>query len=290
MFEYRLASIITVLTFFLILLGGFVHNTGASLACPDWPLCFGSFFPKMVGGVLFEHSHRLVASLIGLLTIILVLVAGRRRSSELKQLTRVALLLVIFQGLLGGITVIYQLPTLVSVAHLATSMLFFLLMITISYRLNPSLSLTTSIDSSQDLRPYQFAGCVTLLVYLQMVLGALVRHSGAGLSCLEIPLCLGSLWPAGVDGMVQLHMAHRIGGLVTGIAVAFFVIKHFFSVKQGGVFLLPLLWVLLEITLGLLTVSSQLGIWQVTSHLGVGTLLLSNLWWLVLHNRYRTNS
>src|SRR3990172_3085212 len=87
-------------TFCLILLGGLVHNTGSSLACPDWPLCFGQVFPKMEGGVLVEHSHRLLASLIGFLTIGLVFFG---RKTELNKLTQFALVMVIFQGLLGGI-------------------------------------------------------------------------------------------------------------------------------------------------------------------------------------------
>src|SRR3954447_1409624 len=115
----RFAIVTASCTFLLLLMGGLVHNTRSSLACPDWPLCYGQVFPKMEGGVLIEHSHRLVASTVGLLT---VLVAGwlyRRRERRLFRVALAAVALVVFQGLLGGITVLYRLPTWVSTTHLA---------------------------------------------------------------------------------------------------------------------------------------------------------------------------
>src|SRR6478609_6334297 len=107
----KVALIALALTLGLVTLGGVVHNTGSSLACPDWPLCFGQVFPKMEGGVAVEHSHRLLASLIGLLCIALVVLSFklRRLDPKIMKLSIVALALVIFQGVLGGVTVIMQL-------------------------------------------------------------------------------------------------------------------------------------------------------------------------------------
>src|SRR5690348_558407 len=75
---HRLAKILVVLIFGLLLLGGIVHNTGSSLACPDWPTCYGSLMPKMEGGVAIEHSHRLFAATVGLLTIVLAFLLYRQ--------------------------------------------------------------------------------------------------------------------------------------------------------------------------------------------------------------------
>ena len=135
MWTHRFAIFTACATFVLLLIGGIVHGTGSSLACPDWPLCFGQFFPEMKGNVFFEHGHRLFASLVGVLTVILcglcfgVVEKGQRWGRRLGLL---AVGLVIFQGVLGGLTVIYKLPTLISLAHLCTSMLFFALVLSIA--------------------------------------------------------------------------------------------------------------------------------------------------------------
>src|SRR5688572_22612356 len=114
-------------TFLLLLVGGLVNPTGSSLACPDWPLCHGSAFPEMTGGILYEHSHRLVASAVGLMTVILAVLAWRERRHDrvMARLGILAVLMVCLQGVLGGLTVIYKLPPEISIAHLALSMFFF---------------------------------------------------------------------------------------------------------------------------------------------------------------------
>src|SRR5262249_60691764 len=86
MLVHRFAVATAVATYLLILIGGLVHGTGSSLACPDWPTCYGTFMPKMEGGVLVEHSHRLAAGTVGSLTIPLAALLGRRRQRELRQL------------------------------------------------------------------------------------------------------------------------------------------------------------------------------------------------------------
>src|SRR6185295_15319185 len=105
---HRFAVATAVATFLLILIGGLVHGTGSSLACPDWPTCYGSFFPKMEGGVLVEHSHRLAAGTVAILTVLLAAVVSAGRSARLRRLRRHAWLsvaLVLVQAVLGGITV-----------------------------------------------------------------------------------------------------------------------------------------------------------------------------------------
>src|SRR6185437_16061343 len=108
----RFASVTAGLTFILLLMGGLVHNTGSSLACPDWPLCFGQVFPKMEGGVLVEHSHRLVAATVTILTFVLMIGCIRRasrvRDAGLAKAGVLAFALILVQALLGGLTVIFR--------------------------------------------------------------------------------------------------------------------------------------------------------------------------------------
>lgn len=270
-----LTIILLLLTFGLILLGGVVHSTGSSLACPDWPLCYGEVFPEMKGGVAIEHSHRLLAASIGLLTIILTVVTGRRRKIDrrLWQLSILALTLVIFQGLLGGLTVIYRLPTAVSTGHLATSMLFFATLLWMTLRLFvPERSTETGALEGRWIQ------ATTFVVFMQIVLGGLVRHTGASLACPDIPFCFGQFWPSQFHVMSQLHMSHRLLGMLVGL----FVITTFFFIQKGqkdrrvrflsfnASFL-----VIAQIVLGFGSVWSRLHLTVVTAHLAGGVLLLA---------------
>src|SRR5512147_2442237 len=128
MLVHGFAIATAIATYLLILIGGLVHGTGSSLACPDWPTCYGTMMPKMEGGVAVEHSHRLAAGTVVILTLVLATLLARSRHPEHRPLRRVGFLavgLVFFQALLGGITVKLRLPTTVSTLHTATSLLFF---------------------------------------------------------------------------------------------------------------------------------------------------------------------
>ena len=117
---------VLVWTLALLLLGSVVHATGSSLACPDWPTCFGTMMPEMKGGVFWEHLHRLWAGALVILFAVAVVAVRRglpeRRDLFLLGLTGLGLLVV--QSVLGGLTVIYRLPDAISTSHLALAFLF----------------------------------------------------------------------------------------------------------------------------------------------------------------------
>ncbi len=122
---HRYAVLVAAATLLLIFAGGLVTSTGSGLAVPDWPLSFGQLFPPMEGGVLFEHGHRMVAAFVGLLTVVLAVwawILGVRPA--IRWLATAAVFLVVIQGVLGGITVLYRLPLWVSVAHACLAQTF----------------------------------------------------------------------------------------------------------------------------------------------------------------------
>jgi heme A synthase len=275
MLEFRLARATAAATFVLLVIGGMVHATGSSLACPDWPLCYGQFFPSMEGGVLFEHGHRLVALTVALLTVAQAMVIWRRRREPSVRAAAVAaVVLVLFQASLGALTVVWKLPLVVSSGHLATSMAFFSLLVWIAWRLAPRPADPGSPPVRPGVRALTLAAAVA--VYLQIVLGALVRHTGSGLACgTEVVLCQGAAWPLG--GPAQLVTLHR----VAGVAVAVLVIAAAASVLRSGpgrarraALAAPVL-VVLQILLGAWTVWSLVAVPVVSLHLGVGALLLA---------------
>jgi heme A synthase len=273
--EHRFAAATAAATFALLVIGGLVHATGSSLACPDWPLCGAQAFPAMVGGVLYEHGHRLAALTVALLTVALaVLVFRHRKERRLRALAALAVGLVLFQASLGALTVVLKLPLLVSAAHLATSMAFFSLVIYLAFRLRPAEILPRAERAPRR----RLAGAACAAVYAQLVLGAFVRHTGAGLACnVGFPLCDGALWPEW--GLARLHMAHRL----LGVAVAALVIAASASALRsalGGLLRLaaaagPAL-VLAQVAAGFWTVASYISVPVVTLHLALGALLLAD--------------
>ena len=132
------APIVAASTAVLIFAGGLVTSTGSGLSVPDWPNTYGWFmwaFPvsKMVGGIFYEHLHRLVASTVGFLIVILAIWLARAEPRRwVRKLGYLALAAVITQGILGGITVLWYLPDAVSIAHASLAQIVFCLTVTIA--------------------------------------------------------------------------------------------------------------------------------------------------------------
>jgi heme A synthase len=288
---FRLSLLLAAATFCLLLIGGTVKPTGSSLACPDWPLCHGQVFPEMKGGVLFEHSHRLAATAVGLLTIGFLVVAVRNVEVPLrvKRLAVALLVMVVVQGVLGGITVLLRLPTIVSTAHLALSMAFFASVLTCAWWLRDAQA--TEMASGA---PRGLALATLLAVYLQIVFGGFVRHTGAGRACgLDFPTCGGEWWPHLWES--RAHQLHRgIGVLVAGLIITAAIPCAARAARlqrpwvRRAALATPLLAVL-QVVLGIATVTSGIRVPEVLGHFTVGILLLAG-WhatWLGLGPRGR---
>jgi heme a synthase len=217
---HRYTRLLAAATLVLVAAGGMVTSTNSGLSVPDWPTTYGYqmfAFPleRMVGPIFYEHGHRLIASTVGLLTIGLVVWLWRVEDRRwVRRLGWVALGVVITQGLLGGLTVLLRLPDAVSISHAGLAQLFFCL--TVSLALFTSRGWRTPAALPVDdpgLRHQMVA--LTALIYLQILLGATVRHTGSGLAIPDFPLAFGHLVPPFWNKAIALHFAHRVGALVT---------------------------------------------------------------------------
>ena len=295
MLEHRLAKLAAFATFVLLVIGGTVNPTGSSLACPEPTLvCHGQLFPPMVGGVLYEHGHRLAAMTVGLLQIALTVLLLFRRP-QLRRLGWLLLGLVIAQGALGAITVKYKLPWFVSTGHLLLGMSYFATLIYTAFRTRPAPSVI-ELDRHARLRAElgrarRWIAVACGFVFVQLLLGALVRHLGAALVCLGMPSCTrsGDWWP---EAPVQdLHMIHRgfgvVVALVTTIA-AIQVARHARSWPALRLLALiaPVL-VVAQVALGVLTVMTVRAVPLAVGHFA-GAASLWALWmsaWLATARR-----
>jgi cytochrome c oxidase assembly protein subunit 15 len=175
---YRFSLFVTAATLCLILAGGLVTSHEAGLAVPDWPQSYGQWMPPMVGNVFWEHSHRMIAGTVGILTLILALwVQWQETRRGVKGLAWVALGAVILQAALGGLTVLLLLPAPVSIFHACLAQTFFCLLIALAYFLSGTVPFRIA-DAAALKSLRRLAGMTAGFVYLQLILGATVRHTG----------------------------------------------------------------------------------------------------------------
>ena len=286
---HRYNRLLAVLSLALISAGGLVTSTGSGLAVPDWPNTYGYFmfsFPlsKMVGGIFYEHGHRLIASVVGMLTIGLAVWISRVEPRRwIRRLGWVALAAVITQGMLGGITVLYFLPSAVSISHAGLAQLFFALIVSLAIftsegwkrKYDRNDSSTSAIDNDVVLRG--LAALVPVCIYLQILVGATVRHTGAGLAIPDFPWVFGQLVPPMWDMPIAIHFTHRVGAVIVTLlvlATAGHIWAHHRARREltRPVGLLAGL-VLVQFSLGAWTVLSERAVAINTAHVATGALL-----------------
>jgi len=293
MLEHRFAKVVAGATFLLLVIGGTVNPTGSSLACPEPTfVCHGELFPPMVGGVFYEHGHRLAAMTVGLLQIALTVLLIRRGE---KRLGLLLLGMVILQGVLGAVTVKYKLPWYVSTSHLMLAMSYFATLIYTSYRMRPA---PTVVELQQHERRVGELGSARTwikialgAVIVQLLLGALVRHLGAAMVCLGMPTCTisGEWWPEA--GVQHLHMIHRGFGIVVAIVTTLASITIWRRTKSWqSLRLLALVapaLVVTQIVLGIYTVMTMRSVPLAVAHFA-GAASLWALWlsaWCMTRSR-----
>ena len=281
---HRFTVLLSAATVLLIAAGGMVTSTGSGLSVPDWPNTYGSFmftFPleKMVGGIFYEHGHRLIASTVGFLTIVLAFWTWRVDARAwVRRLAFTALGAVIIQGLLGGVTVLLLLPAPVSIGHAAIAQLFFCIVVALAVFTSRSWQDPHTMPADRRVR--QLALTTTVLVYVQILLGATVRHTEAGMAIPDFPLAYGRLIPPVWSSAIALHFAHRVGALIVTTAVVLTVMHvrrtHRSHAQLAVPALLMALLVFIQITLGAFVVLSGLQPIVNTAHVVNGALVLAS--------------
>ncbi|MCM3880060.1 MAG: COX15/CtaA family protein [Vicinamibacterales bacterium] len=285
MWLHRYAKFVSAATVLLIVAGGLVTSTESGLAVPDWPTSYGwnmFAFPMkhMVGGIFYEHGHRLIASGVGFLTIVLALWLWRAESRKWMQaLGFAALGAVILQGILGGITVLFFLPTAISTAHAGLAQIFFCLTISISLFTSRSWQSLPAGGWVDDSMLRRVAIATTALVYAQILVGATMRHSNAGLAIPDFPLVFGGLLPPVWTPQIAIHFAHRAGALVVGLAIAatagHVLYHHGERAELRRPALLLVCLVLTQMTLGAFIIWSKKDVAINTAHVITGALTLA---------------
>jgi heme a synthase len=269
---HRLAVVLACWTFLLIIAGALVTSNDAGLSVPDWPTSFGSLYkiPKLVGGVKFEHTHRMIAQVAGLLTIVLAVWAWRAEKRRwMRILGFAALGTVIAQGVLGGLTVLFYLPPLVSSAHAMLAQTFFCLAVAMAmFTGRKWIEEQPQVEFDQR-RPSLFT--LTLLsifvLYVQLILGAMFRHHGL------------SWWPHVANAVV-------VSFVLSWTAVrALSVYSHVEAVRRPAITLLAL--VITQLCLGFVAFLTRVAwgkdavqpelpmVVSTVAHVAVGALLLA---------------
>ena len=296
---HRFATLTAGATLFLIVAGGLVTITGSGLAVPAWPLSYGVVFPPMVGGIFYEHGHRMVATFVGFLTTVLAVWLWRREERRwVRRLGLLALGAVALQGVLGGLTVLYLLPAPVSVVHACLAQTFFCL--TVSIALFTSAEWRRRLPSLADAgRPSLRGLCLATaaVIYAQLILGAVMRHTEAGLAIPDFPLSFGRLippfsslsvnptapFPISLEeyrNRVLIHFAHRAWAVAVAALVAWTAWRILRAHRGQRALVRPVLLmaglVVLQVCLGGFVVWTEKNVAVATAHVAVGAAILAS--------------
>ncbi len=274
---------VAVCVFLLLIAGALVTSTQSGLAVPDWPLSYGRVMPPMVGGILYEHGHRLVAAavstLVGLEMGALFLFERRK---TVKVLGAVAFGAILLQALLGGLTVLFLLPPAISSAHAGLAEIVFALtavvalMCSRTWQAELAENFRISSKGAEARSAFRWTVLATAAVFLQILLGAVMRHTGAGLAIPDFPSSFGGLFPSFEEISrpgVAIHLAHRLGAVA--VVALVFLAARALSVLRPPFATLAAAWtglVCLQAFLGASSIWSGKAVPLTAAHLAVGAL------------------
>jgi cytochrome c oxidase assembly protein subunit 15 len=310
----RFSKVLCALTLFLIFLGALVKSTESGLSVPDWPTTYGKFmfaFPldQMVGGIKYEHTHRMLASIVGFCTLVFCIWLWRSPVDLwIKRLGLVAFLTVVAQGILGGLTVKYFLPVWLSMMHGVLAQTFLLIVIMIAYALSIEYQHRRHLNYKIEGAWIRAAILMASMVYIQLIFGNWMRHTQSGLAVPDFPSMGGTFLPTMDQGMLNrinawrfennldpvtmmqvcIHLVHRFWALL--ILLVLFYLNHYAVRKHlDSVFIMKtLFWINvtvgLQIMLGISTVLLKKEVVVTTFHVTMGAVVLGFMFLLILRS------
>jgi protoheme IX farnesyltransferase len=228
-FIRRIAWAATVVTYFLIALGGTVLATDSGLSCPDWPFCYGQAYYSGTYHVFLEQFHRFTAATVSILIVLLLIgiIAWARKDRALLMMAIAAPVLLAIQIVLGGLTVLWKLPPQIITAHLGTALAIFAIVITIAVLSGKPARRGDGKPSpehpAKTRKFVQLAISNALLVYILMLFGSYVTGSEAGLACLGWPLCTPAPWAVS-NHLANINILHRVFAVFVGLVTLWTVI------------------------------------------------------------------
>jgi heme A synthase len=265
-----------------LVLGALVRAQGAGLACPDWPLCLGTYIPRMDFRVAFEFTHRVTGGIVGFLFLGLAAtcLAWRKTRGLTMGWCAAGAFLLGLQVVLGGLTVLHLLEARTVTAHLVIGNLFAATLFVIQQRLSDARARSSGKSADAGHAPLRLRLPIALagaLLALQLVLGGLVSSHSAGLACLEWPACVGGVFFPSFDGAQGLHLLHRTNGYLLLVALAVCALLARREPRLGRLSALAVALALVQIALGVANVLLRLPV-EVTALHSAGAAALVLLW------------
>jgi cytochrome c oxidase assembly protein subunit 15 len=262
------------------------------MAVPDWPLSFGQWMPQMVGGVAWEHGHRMIGALVGLIIVGLAGWSWRREGSPVvRGIAWAALAGVLVQGLLGGLGVLWGTANhsadthpVYSSVHGVLAMVLLSLVLTYTLVTAPGWARAGRKGREEAVRPGldRLAVWLVAAVFVQISFGAVIRQFNAGLVIPDFPLSLGKIVPDFNSWLIAVAYAHRVGALVVAVLggkVAYMILNNGDDPDLSGWVRRPAAWLALvlvmQVALGAATVLTQLNEVVATLHHAGGTAVLA---------------
>ncbi len=285
----------------LLYAGGFTTSIEAGMAFLDWPLSNGSINPDgwtEIRDMRAEHSHRLLGMAVGLLGIILVYWTWLKEGREwVRKLARITLLIIILQGVLGGARVRFDklnifvennfIATTFAILHAVGAQIVICLLVAIAVACSKKWFVDKALPNNSVSKSLQTCGVITcIIIFLQILIGAIMRHGEAGLAIFTFPYSTaeGTWIPTFWNWAIIINFSHRVGAIICFVSILIFVSKIWFnkeSSQQLSKYTIPLvIFLFLQILIGSLVVVTRLNEHAATIHLLIGAFLLASCWML----------